>query len=128
MRIKAAILALLLSFGATAYAGPGGCTNSPSLFPFAFETITVSSTALGFTATTAFPAGQQPGAMAVCRIEVDGIRYRADGLNPTATVGMLESVGGTFTACGEASMRRFRMIRVTADSTVSCSYYREGDQ
>jgi hypothetical protein len=123
-----AALVLLLSFAGSSQAAPGGCTDAPSLFPFAFEEIDVSSTALGFTATVAWPTGQRPADLAVCFVEDDAVRARLDGLNPTASVGQTQAVSTYFTVCGEAAIKRFRMIRVTTDADVSCMYYRVGDQ
>lgn len=111
-----------------AQAGPGGCTNAASLAPFAFEEIDVSSTAKGFTTATAFPDGLKGADLAVAFVEDDAVRYRADGIAPTATVGILVAVNTSFTVCGEASIRRFRMIRQTTDADVSVMYYRDGDQ
>jgi hypothetical protein len=123
-----AALVLLLSFAGSSYAGPGGCTNAGSLFPFAFEEIDVSSTAKGFTSTVAGPSGQRPADLAICYVEDDAIRTRADGLAPSATVGQVQAAASYFTVCGEAAIKRVRMIRVTTDADVSCEYYRMGDQ
>lgn len=94
--------------------------------PFNFEKITVSSTALGFTTATAFP-DSGPADLVVCRVETDSIRYRVDGVSPVAATGMLKASGEEFTVCGVTTAKRFRMIRVTTDATVSCTYYRSGD-
>jgi hypothetical protein len=105
-------------------AAPGGCTNAPSLTPFAFETITVGATAVGFTATVYAPTGAVPADMAVVTTEDDAIRYREDGVDPTAAVGHVIAVDTAFTACGVQSIRNIRMIRVTTDASLSVSYYR----
>lgn len=130
-RLFVIVGALLLSLAPSIQAGPGGCTNAGSLFPFADQTLTVSSTALPLTATVYAPDGQKPADMAVCNVETDSIRFRVNGLNPTAAVGQIvlatAAAPASFTACGEASIRRIRLIRVTADSSVTCTYYRDGD-
>lgn len=95
--------------------------------PFAFETITVSSTALGFTTATAFPTGLPPADAAFVSVETDSIRYRVDGLNPTDTVGHLVASGGSFWVYGTLNCRKLRMIRVTNDATIRVTYYRRGD-
>lgn len=134
-KILARALALALAAGLFALgtppqvkAGPGGCGRSDTLTPYAFEEIDVSSTAKTLTQATVFPDGLTGGVLAVCFVEDDAIRYRADGLAPTASVGILTAVNTSFTVCGANSLKKFRMIRVTTDADVSCMYYREGDQ
>jgi hypothetical protein len=126
-KILAGLVVLaLVNIAPAVKAGPGGCTNAGSLAPFAFEEIDVSSTAKSFTIATAFPDGLKGADLAVAFVEDDAVRYRADGLAPTATVGMLVAVSTSFTVCGEASIRKIRLIRVTADADVSVTYYRDG--
>ena len=81
-----------------------------------FQTLTVSSTAVALTV----PATAR---LAVLTILADNIRYRDDGTNPTATVGMLVVAGSDIVVCGGPSLGAFRMIRQTTDATVSVSYY-----
>ena len=81
-----------------------------------FQTLTVSSTAVALTV----PATAR---LAVLTILTDNIRYRDDGTNPTATVGMLVVAGSDIVVCGGPSLGAFRMIRQTTDATVSVSYY-----
>ena len=112
-----------------ATAAPGGCTNQADLPAFAFEQITVSTTAIGFTAATAFPTGQRGAIMAVFTVETADVRFRVDGPDPTATVGDRISAGNPGTACGEENIRRTKFIREDGtDATISVHYYREGDQ
>lgn len=118
------ILAAVLCAASTG-AAPGGCTNDGFLNPFAFETITVSSTSIGFTATTFAPAGQTQAVMAVATLATNDIRYRSDGLDPTAAIGHALAATGTITVCGIGSLRQTRFIRQTADGTLSVSYYRQ---
>lgn len=127
-RLLAFVAVALAACGSQSNAAPGGCTNDQWLVPFAFESITVSSTAIGFTTTTWAPTGQQPAAMAVVTSETDAVRYRADGLNPTAAVGQLMASSGTLTACGAQSLKQVRFIRVTNDATLMVAYYRQGNQ
>lgn len=87
------------------------------------EAITVSSTALGFT-TANISVGGKVAIRADCSIATDNIRYRTDGLNPTATVGVLIlSTAGQFTVCGEQTVKQFRAIRQTNDAALFCLYY-----
>jgi hypothetical protein len=133
MRKVALLVAIIACLAATpTKAAPGGCTNDSTLAPMGDEVITVSSTALPFTATAYAPAGQNPAVLAVCTVETDSIRYRVSGLNPTASVGTIAIATATapasFTVCGTMNIQRFRMIRVTTDASVTCQYYRRGDQ
>ena len=99
----------------------------PNLTAFAFEELDVSSTAKVFTQATAFVDGTSDQAvLAVCTVEDDAVRWRDDGLAPTATVGQLEPAGTRFEVKGAAAIKKFQVIRVTGDADVSVSYYREG--
>lgn len=96
------------------------------LTPFAFEEISVSSTAIGLTQATAFPDGVKGADMAVVTIEDDAVRYRDDGLDPTATVGQIAAVDTSLTIRGAASLKKVKFIRVTTDADINVTYYREG--
>lgn len=123
---RLALVLLLLGLSApTSKAGPGGCMGANYLAPFAFETITVSSVSLGFTAASAYPTGGPAADMAVVDVETNGIRYRADGTAPTASVGNPVAAAATFTVCGQPSIKAVRFIRQTSDATLSVSYYKE---
>jgi len=85
------------------------------------ETITVSSTAIGPTASTI----TQPNfnaKYAFCTVATDSIRLWYDGSTPTATVGHLIAADSWFTVTGVANVKNLLMIRATTDATVSCSY------
>lgn len=129
--LRVAIIAALTLCAGEAYAGPGGCTNQGVLTPFADETLTISSTAIGLTAATFNPSGGFPAALAVCTLETDSVRFRVNGLNPTAAVGQIitasASAPSQLTVCGFQSLANVRFIRVTTDATLTCSYYREGN-
>lgn len=121
------IVLAIASLSGTSKAAPGGCMDpNASLNPFAFEQITVSSTAVGFTTATFAPSGSGKADMAVVDVETNAIRYRADGLNPTAAVGSPIAASGSFTVCGQASIQVVRFIRQTADATLDVHYYRVG--
>lgn len=116
------ISALAATPGKTA---PGGCTNAPSLNPFAFEQVTVSTASIGFTAATFAPSGQTPADFAVVSVESQAIRYRDDGVAPSTTVGHVVAAASSFTVCGLNSIRIVRFIRDDAsDATLDVSYYR----
>ena len=106
-----------------AHAQLGGSCALGTLIPMGFETITVSSTAVGFTAGT-IRSGTSVATYAVGYVAADNIRYRDDAVDPTASVGMLVASGSNFQVCGMKAVSQFRMIRQTTDATVSVSYYR----
>lgn len=106
-------------------AAPGGCTDNPMLVPMGFESITVSTASIGFTAGTFAPSGGLPADLAVVTIASQNIRYRDDGVAPTDTVGHIGVAASALTVCGLTAIRQIRFIRDDAsDSTLSVSYYR----
>ena len=122
--ILAAVLAVLGLIAPHVQASDG-CPQG-AMDAFAFETITVSSTALPFTVATAFVAGTGPAEGALVTVLGDNVRFRLDGIVPTATVGHLVTAGQSIQVCGTLNARRFRMIRQTTDATVTVTYYRKG--
>lgn len=88
--------------------------------PVTFETITVSSTAVGLATTTYSPTGR--GQMTTCtaRLETAQVRFRFDGTAPTSTVGFLLEDGDVLTIERHDHMRLIKFIRTTgADATLS---------
>ena len=94
------------------------------LTAFAYEDITVSSTALGFTTATIAPTTYGPAHRAFVTVETDQIRWTCDGTTPTSVKGHLAEVGDYIEIEGIANIKAFRAIRVTADSTLRVSYSR----
>jgi len=99
----------------------------------AYEPITVSATAIGFTATTYTRHAKR----AKCVLEgtaTKGIRYRTDGTDPTTNIGTLVYPGvGTYGTNAEfliegiRDLDRFKAIRDSdADCTLHVTYY--GDE
>jgi hypothetical protein len=89
--------------------------------PSGFETITVSTTAIGITAALLTNAKA-----AFLTVEGADIRYRIDGTDPTAAVGHLVTDGGNLmlTDKTRAALTQLRMIRDDAvDATVSVTVY-----
>jgi hypothetical protein len=123
-RLALAGLVALALVSSPVQAGPGGCTGAPYMIPAGFETITVSNTSIGFTAASAYPTGGPAADMAVVDVESNAIRYRSDGIAPTATVGNPIAAATTFTVCGAPAIKAVRFIRQSADATLSVSYYR----
>jgi hypothetical protein len=93
----------------------------------AYETITVSTAAIGFTSTSICPTTHACYTKAYCSVISNDIRLRFDGTAPTSTTGH-KIVGGsniTFTLTGESALKNALMIKDTAsagDGTVNCSY------
>ncbi len=107
-----------------------GVSTTQIFEPFAFENLSISSSAVGFTASTYAPGGGNISARkARCTVNSFDIRYRVDGGgNPTSSVGHLIDVGTnvppTFELWG-SEIRLFRAIRAEgSDATASCTFYR----
>ena len=93
---------------------------------YAREAITVSTTALPFTAGT-YADGRGDVKFAQVTLESNNIRVSVEGLVPSATVGELweTSTNVKFVVCGQTSVRRFRAIRQgAADATLTVTYFR----
>jgi hypothetical protein len=87
---------------------------------FAFEALAVAGTALGFTAATMSGAK-----CAAVKVEGAQIRYRTDGTDPTATVGVPADVGDVLIVYGSADVQDFRAIRTGGVSaTLSTEFSR----
>ena len=103
-----------------------------ALHSLGFETITVAASAIGFTAANLANGANALGdvLMAQCVLETANIRMRADGTDPTATVGSLIRVGATFKVWGDIDLRSIRFIRDGATSgSLSVEYFgTESDQ
>lgn len=123
-RLALALILAVFSCGSAIHAAPGGCGTSAFLTPFAFETISVSTTAVGFTAGT-YTFGGITADMAIATLETDAVRYRDDGVDPTGAVGHVFAANTAVTVCGPQSIKNVRFIRVTGDASMSVSYYRQ---
>jgi hypothetical protein len=102
--------------------------NTTRMFvSFAFETITVSTVAIGFTAATIQPSGGAFRAdMAEFSLETCSVRYRIGSTSPTATVGVLMPTG-TGRVYGWDNIQNIKFIRDTScssDAKLSVHYYR----
>lgn len=89
------------------------------------EQLTVSSTAIGFTSAKYFPTdGTRPANKAIVTVDpTNAIRWTMDGTTPTASVGHY-LVGGTIEIDGYNNIKKFRMIRVSVDASVSATFLR----
>lgn len=92
---------------------------------FAYESITVSSTAIGCTAATVSPGGAPGAVRAMLTLESAQVRYRYDGTNPTSSEGHLLEIGETLVLEGAANIDKFKAIRTgSTDGTLKVTYER----
>jgi len=99
------------------------CTNTPSSMQAGdHEMITVSSTALGFTAAKLNPSsGAAKPVCAIVQVISNSVSYWGAFAVPTASDGMVIPTNGSVTV-GAANLVSFRMIRVTSDASVAVQY------
>lgn len=118
---------VVAALAAAAPAAAQTCGYSAPLEPFAYEAITVSSTAVGFTATAYGTGGATP-AMAYFVLDSATIRFRVDGGTPTSTVGHLVTFASnvSVTVCGDVAIKKFRAIRTVSDASLKVTYYKLG--
>lgn len=84
--------------------------------PRGYQVIADLSEAVGLTPTVSGPA-----AFALLNPETKGVRWRDDGVAPTASVGMLIEAGEYFTYQGDLSA--LLLIQVEATAVLNVSYY-----
>lgn len=97
------------------YNVPGGVGIEPhDIKPMGFQQITSLSSAAGLT----IPQG---ALFALVQAETQGVRWRDDDTNPTASVGMLLVAGDTLPYTGD--LTKLKLIQVTASASVNISYY-----
>lgn len=80
-----------------------------------FQQITSLAAATGITA----PAG---ATLAMIQAESQNVRWRDDGTNPTASVGMIIAAGDILMYTGDFSA--IRLIEVTGSAKLNITYYR----
>lgn len=91
--------------------------------PFDYETITVASLAIGFTASK-LASSPKPKKVFVS-VETARIRYRIDGTDPTSTVGHILDPMDTLVLEGFSQLNNFKAIRTGATSgTLQVTYLR----
>jgi len=88
-----------------------------------YQQITSLSSATGLTVPTVTPEGLSTlptHAMIIC--ETNPVRWRDDGVNPTASVGMLMQANSCMMYDGD--LKKIRFIQTGAAATISVSYYK----
>jgi len=89
---------------------------------FDYESVTVSSTAVGLTASK-FNAYAAYEVKAFMTLEGAQIRWRIDGTNPTSTEGHLLEAGQNLTIEGYKNLSQFKAIRTgTSDGVLKVTY------
>lgn len=95
---------------------------------FAFEPLTItSSSAVAFTAATHDPVGPTSGKPAISAhtsIEGGSVRWRADGTDPTTSVGTLLNDGDELLVWGRPDITSMRFIATAGDVTGNVHYAR----
>lgn len=91
---------------------------------FDYESILVSSTAIGLTAAKRNPTDEAAAERVFCTVETESIRYRIDGPNPLATEGHLVTSGQKIELLGSNALRNFKAIAVAGDATLKVTFAR----
>jgi hypothetical protein len=87
-----------------------------------YQQLSSLSSAAGLTVPTQTPNGSATKAnFAIIVAETQNVRWRDDGTDPTASVGMLLVAGVPFQYDGDLS--RIKFIETTASAKVNVSYY-----
>ena len=90
---------------------------------FAFETITFADTAKGLTEASYKNADDNFAKRALMTVESAQLRYRYDGVAPTALVGHVLNPGDTLILIGATNIKNFKAIRTgVTSSKVSATY------
>ena len=95
--------------------------------PYDFETLTISSTASGLTASKLRPNSNplKECQRVMITVEDASIRYRTDGSDPTSSIGHLANVGDIITLLGQPALDNFRAIRTgSVDASCPVTYER----
>ena len=85
----------------------------------AFEALAVAGTAVGFTAATF-----EGAYIAIARVEGAQMRYRTDGPDPTASVGMVADPGDGIHIAGSRDLQAIKFIATGAAGTVNVEFVR----
>jgi hypothetical protein len=89
----------------------------------AFETLTIRGTAVPLTSSIYdSPTTREHANRAMVTVETSALRYRVDGNDPTASVGILAYVGDVIVLEDFNEIRLFKAVKVTDDSTITVDY------
>jgi len=99
------------------------CCYTISFAPFAYESVTVSSTAVGLPSASTYSSYRL--LKAYITVEDAGVRWRIDGTAPTAIEGHLLNSGDTLSLEDPVSIANFKAIRsTTTDAKLRVTYFR----
>lgn len=118
-RLAAALAALFLS-GFPAVAQAQGTRQSNPYFPVGYCQLTSMAAATQLS-TCAGGIPQRTVIAEIC-VEAQGVRYRDDGVAPTASVGIPVPAGTCFAYAG--TMGTLQFIQQTAGAIVNVSFYK----
>lgn len=100
-------------------------TTPAGMRAFAYETLTVSSTAKVLTAATYAPSNEAAAFAAIVNPADQDIRVTLDGTTPTASVGIRVAAGDQMLVQGQGNVAGLKMIREDGtDSSVGVQYFR----
>lgn len=89
---------------------------------FGYQQITSLSSAVGLTVPQRDATGlNAKPVIALITAETQGVRWRDDGVNPTASVGMPLAAGVTLQYDGD--LNKIKFIEQTASAKLNISYY-----
>lgn len=108
-----------------------GCVALPVTPSGGTQAAPYAATPLGFgqqatfSTSTTLPAIPVGTICAVVAVETNPVRYRDDGVAPTATVGQLVTVGQPLSLCEISSgLSAVRFIPTTGSATIDVSFYK----
>lgn len=104
--MKTWIVALLCVVGGSALIAQGA---------IAYESVTVADTAIGISSSVYTVSGKN-ASQCIASTETAPIRFRYDGVDPTASEGILVQPGSFLTITGFPNIKAFRAIRTGATS------------
>jgi hypothetical protein len=91
---------------------------------FAFESVTVSTSAVGLTSATYKPSGQVAASIALVQVEAQPLRWSVAS-TPTAAIGHAAVDTNAIKLCGLADITAFLAIRSGGtDSVLRVTYFR----
>lgn len=89
---------------------------------FAYEALTISTTAVALTAAK-YISGDRKARVAHITVEAQALNYTYDGTTPTSSVGHNLTAGSVLTLSGYANIAAFRAIRSGgSDATLKVTY------
>lgn len=114
--VRTLVAALAIAILVPTYAGADAGVQRA---PCGYQQITVLTAAVALTVP---PACGSKASLAVITAEAQAVRYRDDGVDPTAAIGMPMATGVTLNY--EGSISKIKFIEQTASAKLNVSFYR----